>query len=111
MAAVAGAVLALSPIWVSAGASAIATMIVLGSLIFLAGLFAAISPRVAIGEWATVGFGVATFIAPWVIGYNAKPGASWTSWVVGAIAFLVGLAALVPAGEASRRGTLAHGAH
>ena len=110
MVAVAGAVLALSPIWVSVSASAIATMIVLGSLIFLAGLFAAVSPRVVVGGWANVIFGVATFIAPWVIGYNAKPGASWTSWVVGAIAFLLGLAAFVPARAGSRRSTLAHGA-
>jgi hypothetical protein len=111
LALIAGAVLALSPIWVSVGASGIATMIVLGALIFLAGLYAAISPGILVGGWANGIFGVLAFIAPWVIGYNTQSGAAWTSWVVGVVAFVVGLVAFTPERQGSRHNTLAHGAH
>jgi hypothetical protein len=110
---VAGAVLALSPIWVSVDASGIATLIVLGSLLFLGGLLGAATPSGrAIAGWSNLVLGVLTFIAPWVIGYHAAAGAAWTSWVIGVIAFVVGLVVLRPhRGVATHRGTLAPGTH
>lgn len=107
---VAGAVLALSPIWVSVGANGIATMIVLGALIFLAGLFGvAVSSGQVPASWSNLILGVLTFIAPWVIGYYHAPGAAWTSWVVGVVAFIVGLVTLAPKASLAPRRTLAHG--
>jgi uncharacterized membrane protein HdeD (DUF308 family) len=41
-------------------------------------------------EWLTVLFGVLLFVAPWVLTYTDRVGASWTSWVVGAIAVVLG---------------------
>jgi hypothetical protein len=35
-------------------------------------------------------FGVLLFVAPWVLTYTERTGASWTSWVVGAIAVVLG---------------------
>jgi hypothetical protein len=33
---------------------------------------------------------VLLFVAPWVLTYTDRAGASWTSWVVGAIAVVLG---------------------
>jgi SPW repeat len=33
---------------------------------------------------------VLLFVAPWVLTYTDRVGASWTSWVVGAIAVVLG---------------------
>jgi hypothetical protein len=85
-------------------------MIVLGSLIFLSGLLAAsLSSGLVPGGLSTLILGVLAFIAPWVIGYNHAVGASWTSWVVGAVAFLAGLATLAPQANTAPHRGLAHG--
>jgi hypothetical protein len=45
---------------------------------------------------------VLLFVAPWVLTYTDRFGASWTSWIVGAIAVVLGLSA-VPASSRAHR--------
>jgi hypothetical protein len=83
---------ALSPIWVSTTGErdAFWALIGLGALLALTALFSLAMPAVVITEWLTVLFGVLLFVAPWALTYTDRVGASWTSWVVGAVATVLG---------------------
>ncbi|MET0479564.1 MAG: SPW repeat protein, partial [Actinomycetota bacterium] len=89
---IAGAYAALSPIWVSTTGErdAFWALIALGALLAATSLFSLAMPGVVATEWLTVLFGVLLFVAPWVLTYTDRVGASWTSWVVGAIAVVLG---------------------
>ncbi|HEX8135247.1 MAG TPA: SPW repeat protein [Actinomycetes bacterium] len=89
---IAGLYAALSPIWVSTTGerNAFWALIVLGALLALTALFSLGMPGLVATEWLTVLFGVLLFIAPWVLSYTDRVGASWTSWVVGVIAVVLG---------------------
>jgi uncharacterized membrane protein HdeD (DUF308 family) len=88
----AGLYAALSPIWVSTTGErdAFWALIVLGALMAVAALFSLALPGVVATEWLAVLFGVLLFAAPWVLTYTDRMGASWTSWVVGVIAVVLG---------------------
>jgi SPW repeat len=88
----AGLYAALSPIWVSTTGERDAywALIALGVLLAVTSLFSLGLPGVVATEWLTVLFGVLLFVAPWVLTYTDRVGASWTSWVVGAIAVVLG---------------------
>jgi VIT1/CCC1 family predicted Fe2+/Mn2+ transporter len=58
---------------------------------------------VVVTEWLTVGFGVLLFAAPWVLTYTDRVGASWTSWVVGAIGVVLGVITTVSSGNRPHR--------
>jgi len=103
-----GAVAALSTIWVDTSTKVLWTMIVLGALIAIDGLWSLAAPGVVASEGVEVVLGVLLFIAPWVIGYTALTGASWFSWVIGALAVIVGATALPAANSAHARLTAAH---
>ena len=60
-----------------------------------------LSGLLAIGSTRAV-LGVLLFIAPWVLGYSALAGASWTSWIGGIFAVVVGATAL-PSANAEHR--------
>ncbi|OLT20416.1 hypothetical protein BJF78_09975 [Pseudonocardia sp. CNS-139] len=98
-----GVLTALSPIVVSTDATALWTLIVFGVLIALTGLWSLGSPGSVASEYVHVVLGVLLFISPWVLGYTAFAGASWTSWVAAVLTVAVGLAAL-PAANAEHRG-------
>jgi SPW repeat len=89
---IAGLYAALSPIWVSTAGerNGFYALIILGALIVITSLFSLGMPALAAAEWLTALFGVVLFVAPWVLGYTDRVGASWTSWVVGAIAVVLG---------------------
>jgi hypothetical protein len=89
---VAGLFAALSPIWVSTTGERDAAwaLIGLGALLAVTALFSLALPGVVATEWLTVLFGVLLFVAPWVLTYTDRTGASWTSWVVGAIVVVLG---------------------
>jgi uncharacterized membrane protein HdeD (DUF308 family) len=89
---IAGLYAALSPIWVSTSGEREArwVLIVLGALLVLAALCSLALPGVVATEWLTILFGVLLFVAPWVLTYTDRTGASWTSWAVGAIAVVLG---------------------
>lgn len=88
---IAGLYAALSPIWVSTTGErgAFWALIALGVLLAAAALVSLAMPGVVAIEWLTVLFGVLLFVAPWVLTYTDRVGASWTSWVVGAIAVVL----------------------
>ena len=88
----AGLYAALSPIWVSTTGErdAFWALIALGGLLAVTALFSLALPGVVATEWLAVLFGVLLFAAPWVLTYTDRVGASWTSWVVGAIAVVLG---------------------
>jgi hypothetical protein len=93
---VAGLYALLSPLWTSTDTVAMWSLIVLGVLIAAASVVPLTGRTMDSMEYGHAAFGVLLFIAPWVLGYADQTGAAWTSWVVGVIAFVVGLAA-VPA--------------
>jgi SPW repeat len=65
-------------------------------------------PGVVVTEWLTVLFGVALFVAPWVLTYTDRVGASWTSWVVGAVAVVLGGITMVSTGNRPHRPAIQH---
>ncbi|MBB3665898.1 MULTISPECIES: SPW repeat protein [Prauserella salsuginis group] len=97
-----GAVLALSPVWMSTDTAAAWTMSVLGALIAIDGLVSLAMPGMIVGEGIQVVLGVLAFVSPWVMGYTAFTGAAWTSWIIGGLTVLVGAAA-VPVASAAHR--------
>ena len=106
---VAGVYAALSPIWVSTTGErgALWALIVLGVLIAATALFSLAMPGMVATEWLTVVFGVLLFVAPWVLTYTDRMGASWTSWVIGVIAVVLGGSAL-PASNRTHRQAIQH---
>jgi uncharacterized membrane protein HdeD (DUF308 family) len=106
---IAGLFAALSPIWVSTTGERDArwALIVLGVLLAIAALVSLAMPGVVATEWLTVLFGVLLFVAPWVLTYTERVGASWTSWVVGAIAIILGASA-IPASNRVHRQAIQH---
>jgi hypothetical protein len=103
-----GVVAALSTIWVDTSTKVLWTMIILGALIAIDGLWSLAAPGVVASEGVEVVLGVLLFIAPWVMGYTALTGASWFSWVIGALAVIVGGTALPAANSAHAKLTAAH---
>src|SRR5690242_11292458 len=97
-----GVVAALSPLWLSTDTMTMWTMVILGALIAIDGLVSLATPGAVYGEGIQVVLGVLLFIAPWVMGYTEFNGASWTSWVAGALTIIAGAAAMPMANAAHR---------
>ena len=106
----AGLFAALSPIWVSTTGErdAFWALIGLGALLAATALFSLALPAVVATEWLTVLFGGLLFVAPWVLTYTNRVGASWTSWVVGAIAVVLGAITAVAPGNRPHRQAIQH---
>jgi hypothetical protein len=98
-----GVLTALSPLVVATSAAAVWALVVLGVLIAVAGLWSLAAPGSVASEYVHVVLGALLFISPWVLSYSDLAGASWTSWVAGVLAVIVGAAA-VPAATAEHRG-------
>jgi uncharacterized membrane protein HdeD (DUF308 family) len=97
-----GVVAALSPLWLSTDTTTMWTMVVLGALIAIDGLVSLAAPGAIYGEGIQIILGALLFIAPWVMGYTLFNGASWTSWVAGALTIIAGAAAMPEATAAHR---------
>jgi len=102
-----GVLVALSPIVVTTGTAALWTLIVLGVVLALTALWSLAQPGSVASEYVHGVVGVLLFIAPWVMGYSDLTGASWTSWIGGALAVIVAATAL-PAANTAHRGVAAH---
>jgi hypothetical protein len=98
-----GVLTALSPLVVATSAAAVWALVVLGVLIAVAGLWSLAAPGSVASEYVHVVLGALLFISPWVLSYSDLAGASWTSWVAGVLAVIVGAVA-VPAATAEHRG-------
>lgn len=97
-----GAVLVLSILWTTTTGGAASAMVVLGILLLVSGLWSLAMPGSMTSEYVHVVLGVLLFVAPWALGYTDLGGASWTSWVIGVLAVIVGGAALPEASAAHR---------
>lgn len=91
---VAGLYALLSPLWTETSTAAMWTLVILGALIAAASVMPLMGRTLDTMEYAHAAFGALLFIAPWVMGYSGATGAAWTSWIVGVVAFVVGLSAL-----------------
>jgi uncharacterized membrane protein HdeD (DUF308 family) len=102
---IAGLYAALSPIWVSTTGErgAFWALIALGALLAIAALVSLAMPGVVATEWLAVLFGVLLFVAPWVLTYTDRVGASWTSWVVGVVAVVLGGSAIPTSNRVHRQ--------
>ena len=98
-----GVLTALSPFAVSTDTTALWTLIIFGVLVAATALWSLAQPGSVASEYVHGVLGVLLFISPWVLGYTALTGASWTSWIAGVLTVAVGLAAL-PAANAEHRG-------
>ncbi|NIH78911.1 SPW repeat protein [Amycolatopsis viridis] len=99
-----GLVALLTPLWASTDNAAMWTMIVLGALIALDGLLSLAVPGLVYGEGLQVVLGALLFIAPWVMTYTGLGVAAWSSWIIGALTVIAGLAALPVANSVHRGG-------
>jgi uncharacterized membrane protein HdeD (DUF308 family) len=106
-----GVVALLSPIWMDTDNAAMWTMIVLGALVALDGLASLAVPGQVYSEGIQIVLGVLMFISPWVMSYTGFTGISWSSWIIGALAVIVGAAALPVAQAAHRAGSGMAGSH
>jgi hypothetical protein len=98
-----GVVAVLSPLWMDTTNTVTWTLIVLGALIALDGLFSLAMPGVVYGEYVQVVLGLLLFISPWVMGFTDMTGAMWTAFIIGALTVVAGAAAL-PAANTAHQG-------
>src|SRR5664279_2244534 len=91
----AGAYLALAPLWVEVGTAGTWAMVIIGVAVAAMALIALAVPGAYIDEWMTASGGVVAFIAPWLFSYAGATGAAWTSWIVGVIVAAAALAATI----------------
>jgi uncharacterized membrane protein HdeD (DUF308 family) len=102
-----GVVALLSPIWMDTSNGAKWTMIILGALVALDGLASLAMPGIIYGEAVQIVLGVLMFISPWVIGYTAFNGISWSSWIIGALTVIAGGVAF-PVAQAAHKAAGQH---
>lgn len=93
-----GVLAALSPLVLTVDSAVVWALVVLGVLLAVSGLWSLAMPGSVASEYAHAVLGVLLFISPWVLGYRDLLGASWTSWVAGVLAVIVGLTA-IPAAQ------------
>jgi hypothetical protein len=98
-----GVVAVLSPLWMTTTSTVTWTMVVLGGLIALDGLFSLAMPGVMVGEYVQIVLGVLMFISPWVMGFTDLNTAMWTAFIIGALTAVVGAVAL-PAASTAHQG-------
>ena len=98
-----GVLVALSPIVFSHTMAGMWTMIILGALVVIDGLWSLAAPSQVAGEWVQIVLGVLLFVAPWVMSYSGMTGAAWTSWIGGVLTVAAGAIA-VPVATSAHRG-------
>lgn len=65
-------------------------LMVLGTLLALAGLYALLS---AAGPtaWTATAFAALIFVSPWAFGFTGSHAGAWTAWIAGGVATIVGV--------------------
>jgi hypothetical protein len=101
-----GAFVALSPLWVDATTKVTWTLVVLGALIALDGVWSLAAPKLMATEGIQAVLGVLLFISPFVMGYTGLTMAAWTSWIVGGLTLVIGGLTMQLVGSAHRHGRL-----
>jgi hypothetical protein len=80
----------LAPIWTATTGKATATMIVLGVLTAGLALVSLARPGL-VAEGLLALMGALFVISPWVMSFHGTQSMAWTAWIVGGVAFLVGV--------------------
>jgi len=91
---VAGAFLALSPLWVDVDTRGTWAMVIIGLVTAALAVVALAMPGAYVDEGVTAAVGVVAFIAPWLFSYYEDTAAAWTSWIVGVVVAGLALSAL-----------------
>lgn len=99
-----GAYLVLSTLWTKTTGGALAALLVLGFLMLISGLWSLATPDSMTSEYVHIALGALLFVSPWALGFAGLGGASWTAWILGVLAVIVGAAALPEANAAHRAG-------
>lgn len=107
---VVGVLAVLSPLWAVASAGATATLIVLGVLLTASAIWSLVKPGSLASEWVHMALGGLLVISPWIVGYSGEPVSAWSAWVLGALAVILGAAAL-PAATTAHHGRGMAGQH
>lgn len=98
-----GVYLGLATLWTSTTGGSASALVVLGVLLLISGLWSLAAPASMTSEYVHIALGVLLFLAPWALGF-ADLGGSWTAWIAGVVAVVLGLAALPEASAAHRSG-------
>lgn len=104
---VAGMYAALATLWTAQQGSSMVMMIGCGVLLMVTGVWNLMSPGMPVAEWVQMALGALLFVSPWLAGYTAYNGATWTSWIAGGVALIAGVLAIAP----SRHEHEAHDGH
>lgn len=91
---VAGVYAFLSPLWTTTVHKASVTLVVLGVVTALVALVSLAAPGMLGPDGAIAVLGVLLFVSPWVMGFHATTGISWTAWIVGVVTVAAGATAL-----------------
>lgn len=89
-----GVLAVLSPLWAAASARATATLIVLGVLLTASAIWSLLKPGSLASEWVHMALGALLAISPWIVGYSGDLASAGSAWVLGALALILGAAAL-----------------
>ena len=92
----AGLCAALSTMWTSQQNSSMVMMIGCGVLLMATGVWNLMSPGQPVAEWVQIVIGALLVVSPWLAGYTAHMGATWTSWIAGGVAVVAAALALQP---------------
>lgn len=85
-----GAFAALSPLWFDHTTKALWTLVILGALIAIDGLWSLAMPDMMTSEGVQVVLGVLLFISPWVLSFSTMNTVAWTAWLGGALTVVIG---------------------
>ncbi|MGO2541399.1 SPW repeat protein [Specibacter sp. AOP5-B1-6] len=96
VAVIAGLFAALSTTWTTQQSGSMVMMIGCGVLLIASGVWNLMSPGQPVAEWVQMVLGALLFVSPWLAGYTAHTGATWTSWIAGGVALIAGVLALQP---------------
>ncbi|GAA4958737.1 SPW repeat protein [Streptomonospora halophila] len=112
---VAGCVVVVSYAWHGMLGLAMATLFLVGILMVFLACLSVIHPELFVTEIALAVTGLFLITTPWLLSFTGNAPASWTAWVCGGIAVVVGVVTLpdatamyrriVPPQPASRRPT------
>ena len=104
---VVGVYSAIAPFWAGTESRATWAMVVLGVLLAVSALWSLALPGALGAEASHVLLGILLLTSPWVMSFTELTVLSWTAWIGGAVALVMGVWAL-PASRAVHRTAQVH---
>jgi uncharacterized membrane protein HdeD (DUF308 family) len=95
----------IAPLWASTEDRATWTLLVLGGLMAVSGVWSLAMPGAVGAEWTHIALGVLMGISPWVMGFTHLMELSWTAWITGVVSIVMGALAL-PESRTVHRGAV-----